>query len=362
MKKTLLSIAATLLSFLAFSQEAELGNYAELTFTPRLDLNPTYVSGDGWGFNHGNSSIYSLFEGSASEHFSWTVQNTWIYCGGDYAWPYTGLTYSNANNWLNFCKADLTFGNWTFTLGKDIISSGGFEYEDWDWDVHSIGASPFWNSFIGYQWGGKVAYTNNAENTTFSLQAVTSPFGERPFASKLFAYSAQWRGEYDWYSSIWSVSGIESYENDDLCLGVNSLSGNKRINWLFYLGNRFTFGDFTATLDWSNTPGYVNAMAVPDPFEYYSFGGSNFQATLSYAPSEKWDATIKANYTTNWKKYKNDYNLMEDNGLYNLAGIFQYYPLKDDSLRLHAIVSYSQLCQNCVISLGARYNFSLKLW
>ena len=72
MKKLLLTVAALLPGLLAYSQEADdLGRYAEVTLIPRLDLNPTYTAGEsGLGFNHGNTSIYTLFEGSLSEHFS----------------------------------------------------------------------------------------------------------------------------------------------------------------------------------------------------------------------------------------------------------------------------------------------------
>ena len=72
MKKYLLSIAALLLGLLAHSQEADdLGNYAEVSIIPRLDVNPIF--GNEPDFTLGNSSLYTLFEGSASEHFSWTV-------------------------------------------------------------------------------------------------------------------------------------------------------------------------------------------------------------------------------------------------------------------------------------------------
>ena len=59
MKKLLLSVAALLPGLLAYSQEADdLGRYAEVTLIPRLDLNPTYMTGDsGLGFNHGNSAM-----------------------------------------------------------------------------------------------------------------------------------------------------------------------------------------------------------------------------------------------------------------------------------------------------------------
>ena len=70
MKKYLLSIAALLLGLLAHSQEADdLGNYAEVSVIARLDLNP-YFYKDATEFTLGNSSIYTHFTGSASEHFS----------------------------------------------------------------------------------------------------------------------------------------------------------------------------------------------------------------------------------------------------------------------------------------------------
>ena len=131
MKKLLLSIAALLPGLLAFSQEADdLGRYAEVTLIPRLDLNPTYAGDSGLGFNHGNSSIYTLFEGSLSEHFSWTIANHWLQAGGDYAWPYTDLGRSDTTNWLDYFAGYFSFGNWTIGLGKDMIATGGFEYED----------------------------------------------------------------------------------------------------------------------------------------------------------------------------------------------------------------------------------------
>ena len=66
MKKTLFSIAAVLLGFLAHSQEAEsLDRFAEVSVITRLDANPAYNSADSeFGFDLGNTSIYTLFEGS----------------------------------------------------------------------------------------------------------------------------------------------------------------------------------------------------------------------------------------------------------------------------------------------------------
>ena len=343
MKKYLLSIAALLLGLLAHSQEAdELGNYAEFSIIPRLDLNPGwYSSPKEFGFDLGNSSLYTLFEGTASEHFSWTVANHWIACSS-FDWfkeetsaLYTGLGYSDTNNLFDFAKVDLTFGSWTFTLGKDCLATGGHEYEDWDWEVHPILATPLWNELPCYQWGGKVAWTTPSELSTFSLQMTTSPFGERPFGSGLWTYSAQWGGDYGWFSPLWSVSA----------LGVDK----GEYNWIVSLGNQFFANDWTFTLDWTNTCG-LN--------ETYSglLGGSTFHGRVDYAPSERWDLSLRGNYVVT------DKSLYEGNW-WNLGTVFQFYPLRDSQdLRLHAVAEYDTFMEGICFSFGVLYNLRLKLW
>ena len=343
MKKYLLSIAALLLGLLAHSQEADdLGNYAEVSIIPRLDLNPSWnTANSAFGFNLGNSSLYTLFEGSASEHFSWTVANHWVsapYWAGikeETAALYQSLGYSDSTNWIDLLKADLTFGSWTITLGKDCITTGGHEYDDWDWEVYPFLASPLWNDLAPYQWGGKVAWTTPTEMSTFSLQMTTSPFGERPFSSGLWTWSAQWSGEYDWFSPLWSVSA----------LGVDK----GKYEWLISLGNQFQFQDWTFVLDWSNAAG-IN--------EDYTglLDGSIFHGRIGYAPSERWDIGLRGNFTATGKS-------SETGNWWNLGTVFQFYPLADSQdLRLHAIAGYDSLLEDITFSFGVLYNLRLKLW
>src|SRR5574344_245808 len=82
MKKLILSTGIFLFAFLAYSQESDgPGSTAGLSVISRLDLDPAYSGADNTlGFSHGNSCIYTLFEGSASEHFSGSM-------GGDTAQP-----------------------------------------------------------------------------------------------------------------------------------------------------------------------------------------------------------------------------------------------------------------------------------
>lgn len=336
MKKLLISFAATLLCLLAYSQEADdLGSYAEVTVIPRLDVNPTYNSDNSdWGLNHGNSSIYTLFEGSASEHFSWTVANHWIQAGGDYGWPYTYLGHSDSTNWLDYCMANLTFSNWTFTLGKDLVSTGGFEYEDWDWDIYPSFSSPLAEGLSCYQWGGKVSYTTASEMSTFSAQMTASPYGEHPFSSGMWAYSAQWRGEYGWFSNIWSVSALQ-YDRTAYDVLVS-------------LGQQASFGDWTFIFDWNNSYGFND--------EYTLAKGNTFQARLTYAPSERYDIALRAYYST-----PRDSEIYSDH--WNLGTVFEFYPLRDtQNLRLHAFLNYDSLLTELTLGVGVRYNLVINVW
>ena len=347
MKKYLLSIAALLLCSIAHSQEADdLGNYAEVSIIPRLDVNPLF--GAEPEFTLGNSSLYTLFEGSASEHFSWTVVTHWVSWsapadfGEETGALYKGLGYSDTNNLFDFLKADLSFGNWTFSIGKDCITTGGHEYDDWDWEVHPQMASPLWNDLACYQWGGKVAWTTPSEMTTLSLQMTTSPFGERPFSSGLYTYSAQWSGEYDWYSPLWSVSafGREAPEYS---------SAPRDYDFLISLGNQFLFGDWTLSLDWTNTSG------LNEDFDGF-LGGNMFHGCLDFAPSERWDFSLRGNYV-----------LTEGKSLvpnwWNAGAVAHFYPLRDSQdLRLHAFVNYDSLVGNFGICAGILYNLTFNLW
>ena len=361
MKKYLLSIAALLLGLLAHSQEAdELGNYAEFSVIPRLDLNPAWYT-DGFEFTLGNSSLYTLFEGSASEHFSWTLANHW-FSGNSFLGPnadawemFRGLGYSDSNNFIDMLYADLKFGGWTFSLGKQCITTGGHEYDDWDWEVHTNMASPLWNDLACYQWGGTVAWTTPSEMTTFSLQMVSSPFGERPFASGLFTYSFQWSGEYGWYSPLWSVSAFARH-------AAETSSARRDYSFLVSLGNQFTFGDWTISLDWSNIAGL--------DYYYEDFlKGNIFHGLVSFAPSDRWDFSLRGNFVhVNNKKFTHDYDVLGPQVSYwDLGAVAHFYPLRDSKdLRLHASAKVGSIFREAPsafeLSVGILYNLTFRLW
>lgn len=335
MKKILLSIAALLFGLLAYSQEADtLGKHAEVTIIPRLDVAPTFVKNDSkLGFNHGNSSLYTLFEGSASEHFSWTIANHWLSLGDNMGWPYQELGYSNSNNLFDYFRADLNFGNWTFSLGKDVISTGGFEYDSWDWEIYTDFATPLWNGLPCYQWGGKVAFATPSGKSNFSLQMTSSPYGERPFASGLWTYSAQWKGEYGCFSNIWSVSALQKDKDN--------------FYYLISLGQRVSLDKWELTLDLNNNAGFDD-----DGMEVRGFTA---QGTVKYSLADNMNIALKGTSVN----FDGDSSLND----INIGTIFEYYPLSDsEDLRLHAYLNYDKVLNCTTLGLGALYNLRLKLW
>ena len=336
MKKLLICFAALLVCVSGLCQETDdSANYAELTITPRLDIAPSYVTdGKSLGFSHGNSSIYTLFEGS-HKFLSWTLANHWISTGGDYGWPYTGLTYSNTTNWLDYLLLDFSLNdNWTISAGKDMITTGGIEFDEWDWDVHTAFASPLWNNMACYQWGAKVSFLSSNEMHNVSLQATTSPFGERPFASGLFTYSAQYKFESDVYTAFASVSALQ-YDK-------------AAFTPLISIGQQAYTGNWTFTLD------LADYFGNPEYVQYNS--GLWSQASVCYAFNDKFDLAAKASYSTDFQK-----NILAD--YWNAGAIFHWYPLKNrDSLRVHAYVNYDSFYEEVMLNIGARFNLKLNLW
>ena len=331
MKKLLLLFAALLPCCLALSQEAEgNGAYADFHLIPRTEFNGYFApgqTGDGSsGYNFGNTSFYTLVEGAFSEHVSFTFSNHWLAMAhlgfGETADLYRSTLYSNVNNWTDIAKFDFTFGNWSFSVGKDCIATGGFEYDDYDVDVDYllIGdidkpliASNLWYNLPCYQWGAKVGYTFG-EHTTLYAQMVTSPFGERPFASGLFAYSAQLCGNYGAFSNMWSATALQRPD--------------KGFDWLIALSQQIELEDFIIGFNWYN----LSDIDYDDEdCPCGLFPGNTFRPIITYAPSEKLDFKLVGNIYTIPEVGFSDLNI---------GAAVHYHPW--EILQLHAATAWDR--------------------
>lgn len=343
MKRLLVVCAAALLPcFLVSAQEADnSGRGVGLSVIPRLDLSPVLSTEKGGGgeFTLGNSSLYSLFEGNITESLSFSVCNHWA--GFDSIHDVMGTTkqlyqstfYSDNTNWVDWAYLTYEVGNFAFTLGKDMVTTGGLEFDDYDFEVHPALVSSFWQNFASYQWGAKAAFTTPSEGDTFSFQFTTSPYGERPFASKLFNYSLEWRGTHGPLETIWSATA----------LGVDK----GEFQPVFTLGQRLSFDSWTFGLD---------AFSVVGDEVDILMKGFTLMPVVTWSPAEKFDILAKAGY----ENYALD--TVEDITYKRWWGglALHWFPLRDSrDLRVHAVTAYDHALSCVTLSFGVLYNISL---
>ena len=342
MKRLLVLLVATLGYFYTYSQEvSEDSRIPDFIVPPRFDANlyaPTY---NGTRFDLGNTSLYTFLDGSVGD-FSYSLCNHWL--SDDPKALYENAFISSECDFIDWLTLSYQVGRFGFTVGKDMLAIGTWELDYYDVDVHPILVSPFWHKISIYQWGGEVNYTSKDESTWLRFQFGTSPFGERPFAAKLFTYSLYWSGEYGCYSPIWSTNFVE-YER------------GKFLN-IIALGNSFSAGDFTIEVDYMN-----RASSIKNFFnQEWSIGG---QVLYNYC--DKVEAFIKGgyeNYNTDLLGYENEIFIPTDHSLhpkYWYAGCgIHYFPLRESrDLRIHAVAAYNSFAKSVAVSLGATYHFNL---
>lgn len=346
MKRLLVVCAASLLPcFLVSAQEADnSGRSVELSVIPRLDLNPVFPTEKGGGteFTLGNTSLYSLIEGNLTENLSFSVCNHWagfdsvrdVFATTKDLYGYTFR--SDYTNWLDWAYLTYSFGNFSLTLGKDMVTTGGLEFDDYDFEVHPALVSSFWHNFSSYQWGGKFAFTTPSESDVIGFQVTASPYGERPFASKLFNYSVEWRGNHGVLETIWSATAI----------GVDK----GEFQPVFSLGQRLNFDSWTVGLD---------AFSVVGDADEILRKGITLMPSLMYSPSDRLEVLAKGGYENyaivdtvedlTWKRWWSGLAL-------------HWYPLQDSrDLRVHAVAAYENIDKSfstVSLTLGVLYNLT----
>ncbi|MCR5561455.1 MAG: hypothetical protein K6F58_06540 [Bacteroidales bacterium] len=345
MKKYLVVCAAALMLLPCFplrSQEADdTGSGVGLSIIPRLDLTPVFSDGAA-ALTLGNSSLYSLFEGDINDNLSFSVCNHWLSAapGELYAIPGEGanLFRSDWTNWLDWAYLTYSFGSFSISAGKDVVTTGGFELDDYDYDVHPQLQSGLWNNLSCYQWGGKLQYASPSENTTFGLQITSSPYVERPFKDGNFNMSLEWRGNYGAFSNIWSVTSF----------GADGIIGNPAL-MLITLGQRYEAGDFTFGLDWFSQSGDEADILLP---------GSTFIGTVDWAPFESLSFLLKGGREKARELTIVSGTVSETLGTNWFGGLACHYtPV--ENLRLHAVGGYQSFWETLSFTVGAIYYLNL---
>lgn len=269
----------------------------------------------------GSSSLYTLVDASLGAGWSVSICNHWLqeepdalYRNGKYAWE---------NDWLDWANVSFETGDLKFTLGKDMLSIGGMELDEYDFDCYDQLMSPMWNGMACYQWGAKVAWTLESGNSV-EFQVASSPIMElyyKPFGFKNAAYSLCWRGELaDSFSTIWSANVLGNGESDDS-------------DWMFALGNRYDLGGLSFTYDL-----YM------------------YKAALGEKHSPSFDQTLSASYAA-W----DGLDLMAKIGFYDSDRLYgglalEYKPeLAASDCRLHLVLGRHPLFGGFTVTSGLTF-------
>lgn len=321
MKKLLVAAAISLLCFLAHSQEAEVlgGNFAEFSVIARGE----YLHTDPLG----NSSIYTLLEGSISEKLTYSVANHWL--SSDPASLYQNTFRSDDLNWLDWAYLTYNVGDFAISAGKMCVLWGTYEFDEYDFDIHYPFASSVWNNLAPYQWGASVAWSP-AEGLSLESALLSSPYGEHPFSSGLYNFGLRARAETE---EVGAMIAYNVYNREDeQAMGV------------FSCGMKYSIGDFTFTVD-------ETARICDENFIFMK--GNSTLVSANYTGLEGFDLIAHLGADT----------YADNNGFYRAGLLVHYYPT--DSIRLHAIASINSNTWDSAVDplfgLGITYTFST-LW
>ena len=325
MKRLVVLAASILLCTLAQAQGADdSGASAGITIIPRIDYNPVFYDGKYEEATLGNSSLYSLFEGNITDKLSFSVCNHWLSTEPKYL--YQNTWRADEVNWCDWAYLEYAPGNFILTAGKQVITFGGYELEEYDYDVHLDMMSSLFNNFQCYQIGFKAGWMNSAENTGLFLQATSSPYGERPFDAMV--YSVQYQGYYGPVSLLYSGNMIENWDGG--------------YEWMFTLGNQVELGDWTLQAD------FTNKVGSPD---FILRDGVTIFGTAKFNPSDRWEFVGRAGF-------EHTHNANLDNGIFGVAA--HWFPLRNSrNLRIHLAGAHQHYLKMNSLTIGAMYYLNI---
>ena len=182
MKKLVVLAASILLCTLAQAQGADdSGTSAGITIVPRIDVNPTFA-GSEKEVTLGNSSLYTLFEGNITENLSFSVCNHWLSSEPKYL--YQNTWRADDVNWCDWAYLEYSLGNFIITAGKQVITFGGFELEEDDFDVHPDMMTGLFNNFQ--------CYSGVARSDGWTTRKQRASFSRRPPPLTAKSHLMQW--------------------------------------------------------------------------------------------------------------------------------------------------------------------------
>ncbi len=295
-RKTVCCLAAAVLSLgiipQAFAQ-------AELTLTPRAEVNYTHGEGDETDF--GFTSLYSFLDGSIGEKFSYSA--SFHFLSTDPKSLYSYESPFQDGTWIDWAYLSYDGGLFGVDFGKVVLNMGGFEFDKNDVDCYAPMVSDYWNSLCLYQPGITFRLTP-WDTQSFEAQLTASPM-MTGLSDVTLAASAAWRGEFGAFSTYWAAN-LQRWDVEDEVRGNYLCVG---------LGNRYSFENADLTLDLFYGPAVGK------------FDSGNFEATLraDYRPSDRLSLGLMGG--------------CRPSGYVSAGAQVEYFPLRDDTLRFHFAAS-----------------------
>lgn len=212
--------------------------------------------------------------------------------------------------------------HWSFTVGKWAVLVGGWEFDPAPIDVFQL--FEFCYTFPCYSWGVWAGYETTDKKDKFYFQVVESPFQrvcpKQPDGrGDMYAYNLIWYGKHGFYASDWSVNMLE-------------YAPHKYINYIS-LGNRFHIAD--------NLRVDVDVMNRASSGQRFLFQDCSVTARVDYQPVREVNVWAKASYDVNQTGTAADLSLYDGTEITRLGAGVEYFPLKNNKVRLHANYSYA---------------------
>ena len=337
MKRTLLSTAAALLCLPLLCQEAEdSGNHAQLLIVPRLEYNPYFAGGESPEHTLGASALYTFLDGDITENLSFSICNHWL--SGEPAALYQNTLRSDSTNWLDWANLTYSFNGFAITVGKQAAKIAAFEYDPCDVESDFAFGTSLYNNLPGYQWGGDFSYTLKDGCNTFGAQILTSPYGEKPFASGRYMFTGYWRGEFDIYSATCEYTTIQQTEK----------GGYDRF---LSIGQMLSLDALTLELD------YVTPFT-----DYCIFAPKHaLRGMVTYTPSESVEVALKGC----WESSGSALYDFDESGLCGskIGGGVRLHPLKNKKLMtIQLLGGYLFQAQAATVIAGVTFNIPVQIY
>ena len=283
-------------------------------------------------------NIYTFLDGEIGEHVSYSFSNHWV--SSETKLLYQNTWRSSNINWCDWANFTFTFGNFYITAGKDIMLTGSNEESPNDVDNYYFLCSDMWNLTQVYQWGGKLGYTFEAAHTTFEAQFCSSPLDERPFSGHgVLSFGVS--GEYGFYNPHLTANFISFdpgiIESEDV------VTNGRYCN--LTLGNLFCIND--------NLEMFLDYIATPNSplgTSHHIIFGTDWRIIDHLA------LKVKGGYERYTGKVEDIFGYQAKNWF--AGALLEYYPLKNDDLRIHAGGGYNGSFDDR-FNVGITYNFNV---